>query len=123
MMDGKGKYIIRKLFQAYFTNPQQMPDKTVKTFLRNIGVLLGIQIKQEDILPSFIRNEIEKYHGDILKEKEENKEIDVFGKFLEREITIYEYKIVLMRTITDYIAGMTDKYALKQYEILYGTAY
>ena len=123
MMDGKGKYIIRKLFQAYFTNPQQMPDKTIKTFLRNIGVLLGIQIKQEDILPSFIRNEIEKYHGDILKEKEENKEIDVFGKFLEREITIYEYKIVLMRTITDYIAGMTDKYALKQYEILYGTVY
>ena len=123
MMDGKGKYIIRKLFQAYFTNPQQMPDKTVKTFLRNIGVLLGIQIKQEDILPSFIRNEIKRYHRDILKEKEENKEIDVFGKFLEREITIYEYKIVLMRTITDYIAGMTDKYALKQYEILYGTAY
>lgn len=123
MMDGKGKYIIRKLFQAYFTNPQQMPDKTVKTFLRNIGVLLGIQIKQEDILPSFIRNEIERYHRDILKEKEGNKEIDVFGKFLEREITIYEYKIVLMRTITDYIAGMTDKYALKQYEILYGTAY
>ena len=123
MMDGKGKYIIRKLFQAYFTNPQQMPDKTIKTFLRNIGVLLGIQIKQEDILPSFIRNEIERYHGDILKEKEGNKKIKVFKDILEKKITIYEYKIVLMRTITDYIAGMTDKYALKQYEILYGTAY
>ena len=123
MMDGKGKYIIRKLFQAYFTNPQQMPDKTVKTFLRNIGVLLGIQIKQEDILPSFIRNEIERYHRDILKEKEGNKKIKVFKDILEKKITIYEYKIVLMRTITDYIAGMTDKYALKQYEILYGTVY
>ncbi|MDK2886470.1 MAG: dGTPase [Thermosipho sp. (in: thermotogales)] len=123
MMDGKGKYIIRRLFQAYFTNPQQMPDKTIKTFLRNLRLLLEIKKKQEDIIPSFIRNEIERYHKRILKEEKVDKKFDVFAKFLEKKITVYEYKVILMRTITDYIAGMTDKYALKQYEILYGTAY
>lgn len=28
-MDGKSKYIIKKLFEAYLTNPQQLPDKTI----------------------------------------------------------------------------------------------
>ena len=36
-LDGKGSYIIRKLFKAYFTNPAQMQDSAVKSFFRLIG--------------------------------------------------------------------------------------
>ena len=36
-LDGKGSYIIRKLFKAYFTNPAQMQDSAVKCFFRMIG--------------------------------------------------------------------------------------
>ncbi|MHA1853823.1 MAG: hypothetical protein ACTSUF_10025, partial [Candidatus Heimdallarchaeaceae archaeon] len=31
------------------------------------------------------------------------------------------YKCALLRTICDYVSGMTDNYALNQYELLYGT--
>ncbi|GAB1474512.1 hypothetical protein MASR2M69_19530 [Bacteroidota bacterium] len=33
----------------------------------------------------------------------------------------HRFKTVLIRTITDFIAGMTDKFALSQYKILYGS--
>lgn len=35
-LDGKGSYIIRKLFKAYFTNPAQMQDSAVKSFFKLI---------------------------------------------------------------------------------------
>ena len=31
-MDGKGAYIIRKLFDAYLSNPSQLPDTAIKHF-------------------------------------------------------------------------------------------
>ena len=31
------------------------------------------------------------------------------------------YICALLRTICDYVSGMTDNYALNQYELLYGT--
>lgn len=131
VMDGKGKYIIRKLFQAYFTNPQQMPDKTLISFLKNLKSLsLNEDAKHYDnnqnlkISAYTIRTELEKHHRKILLcENKKEKVNGFFRSVLNKEITICEYKIALMRTITDHIAGMTDKYALKQYEILYGTAY
>ncbi len=124
--DGKGKYIIKKLFQAYLTNPQQMPDKTISTFLRNICNLFNNKFNnkyKKGIITSSIRREIENNHKKILNNKESEKRETVFKEFLTKEITAYQYKVALMRTIVDYITGMTDKYALKQYEILYGTAY
>lgn len=33
------------------------------------------------------------------------------------------FKIILLRVICDHIAGMTDRYALDQYDLLYGTKY
>ncbi|GAH15439.1 unnamed protein product, partial [marine sediment metagenome] len=34
-MDGKANYIIKRLFKAYLSNPQQLPDKTIISFYRN----------------------------------------------------------------------------------------
>ena len=36
-LDGKGAYIIRKLFKAYYTNPNQMQDSAVKELFMMIG--------------------------------------------------------------------------------------
>ena len=33
----------------------------------------------------------------------------------------FKYRSILLRTISDFIAGMTDDFALKQYDNLYGT--
>ena len=100
--DAKGKYIIKKLFQAYYENPQQLPDHCICEFLVEGG-----------------------YYklGEIEKEKK-NYGIGKLRKIFKDEFVNVEEennkKLVLMRVICDYIAGMTDSYALKAYEKLYG---
>lgn len=93
-MDGKATYIIRKIVKAYLTNPQQLPDKTIKVIVEDYLLInkndsIGDRTDRE-----FLENKL----------KEED----------------YEFKMVLLRRVCDYIAGMTDRYAESQYERLYG---
>ena len=37
-MDGKGAYIVRRLFKAYMSNPTQLPDNEIGRFYESIGV-------------------------------------------------------------------------------------
>lgn len=37
VLDGKGAYIIKRLFKAYFTNPNQMQDSAVRALFRVLG--------------------------------------------------------------------------------------
>jgi len=85
-LEGKAKFIIRKLFKAYLNNPLQLPDYILKRYAR---------LKGE---PS-------------LREQ----------PFSEREKNILRYRkrIDFIRLICDYIAGMTDSFALDDYKKLY----
>lgn len=103
-MDGKASYIIRNLLKAYMSNPKQLPDGTIDILYRNFytdsdykKIISGIKTQQE-IIPVLRQHLNEMYYTDA-------------GKF----------KIVLIRTITDFIAGMTDKFAITQFELLYGS--
>ena len=103
-MDGKSNYVIKQLFKAYLTNPQQLPDKTIVSFYENRIPDEVMQIDEKKCslaeLTGKLRDRLEKdYYTDITN----------------------QYKGDLLRTICDYIGGMTDNYALKQYSILYGT--
>lgn len=103
-MDGKADYIIRKLFKAYTTNPQQLPDKTIITLYRNI-------MSKEEFQKLKNGHSIEWLTGglrDILEKDHFNKCED-------------DYKVALLRVICDYIAGMSDNYAMQQYSQLYGS--
>ncbi len=99
--DSKGKYIIKNLFEAYYTNPQQLPDTVIRNTYRTFhkGETADID-----------------YMGDIG---------EIRHKF-ESDITSYrrggqdDKDICLMRMICDYIAGMTDNFAISEYEKLYG---
>lgn len=99
--DSKGKYIIKNLFEAYYTNPQQLPDTVIRNTYRTFH-------KNE-------KSDID-YMGDIG---------EIRHKF-ESDITSYRGSgqdnkdICLMRMICDYIAGMTDNFAISEYEKLYG---
>lgn len=99
--DSKGKYIIKNLFEAYYTNPQQLPDTVIRNTYRTFH-------KNE-------KSDID-YMGDIG---------EIRHKF-ESDITSYRESgqdtkdICLMRMICDYIAGMTDNFAISEYEKLYG---
>lgn len=115
--DGKGAYVIRKLVRAYLTNPQQLPNKYINRF-----------IKVE--LPRSLGTESDNFFQEILQKNDGQypENVNIWKDYQCREIlrAICKNKgwaknsyNALLRTVLDYIAGMTDSYAYKQYEELY----
>lgn len=102
-MDGKSNYMIRQLIKAYVSNPQQLPDKTIVTLYKNY--MTNSQWDTYKIKP----------FKNIVGELRNRLNRDHFNKLNEG------YKQILLRTICDYIAGMTDNYAIEQFNLLYGS--
>ncbi len=96
-MNAKGKYIIKKLFEAYNSHPQQLPDGIILHFMVDIGKYETIE-KAKEAGMGIIRTE--------------------FESVMENPKTIYRCQ--LMRRICDHIACMTDRYAIEEYNNLYG---
>jgi len=88
-MDGKADYIIRKLFSAFITNPQQLPDT-------KIIQLANIILVKRDITVGEMREELKKADW-----SDKNNYTS------------------LIRISVDYIAGMTDSYAIHKFKQLY----
>lgn len=102
-MNTKGQYVIRKLFEAYFSNPQQLPNHYIIQYL--------ISMEQYSTKELAMRTFAKKGEG-VVRTK--------FVEFQRREIAqSVEAKIELMRVICDHIASMTDKYALEEFKRLY----
>jgi len=100
-IDAKARHIIVGLFRAFLDNPQQLPDETIKNFYRNYKPDFYNTLKREE----------KSYTSIVAKLRK---------KFTwERKNSEVKFKNSLLRTIADYISGMTDNYAIKQYEILY----
>lgn len=96
-MNEKGKYIIRKLFEAYYAHPQQLPDGQIMHLLVDCGKYSTIdEAKKKGVGQARVTFE------NVMK----NPDIYV--------------KCVLMRRICDHIASMTDHYAIEEYNNLYG---
>lgn len=96
LMDGKGTYIVRKLFEAYLNTPNQLPDNIITKLFTDY---------------------------ETLKRTDRNSKYDIGGlrSDLGGVIKDNTFLLHLCRNICDYIASMTDRYALKQYEKLYGS--
>lgn len=97
-MDGKGRFIIRRLFKAYITNPRQLHDSTIHFVfeLFKSGNKSWSEITKSDL--GNMRNEID---SSALKSDP-------------------SFLISLLRAICDHIAGMTDNFAVSEYKKLYG---
>ena len=100
-MNEKGRYIIRKLFEAYYEHPQQLPDGCILHILLEADYYKGEYISINQILQKRIGPARVDFN-DLMKNP-----------------TIFE-KCVLMRRICDHIACMTDHYAIEEYNNLYG---
>lgn len=90
-MDGKGRFVIRRLFKAYLTNPNQLHDSTILRVFDIYG-------------KKFAGNDVNRYR-------------DVMSGFKYRTDT--DFNISLLRGICDHLAGMTDDFALAEYTRLY----
>lgn len=107
-MDGKANYIIRKLISAYITNPCQLPDGTIKILINNYA--------------GYLRKLKKMISPEILK-MEDNGNPNEIRQIINNlsGVVNLEFKTTLIRTITDFIAGMTDSFAISQYKTLYGS--
>lgn len=103
--DSKGRYIIKNIFEAYYTNPQQLPDSAIRNMylaLHDNGVNFELKNEYFRMDRSELRSSVMKKINEIRRKKD-----------IANEIWI-------MRVICDYIAGMTDSFAISEYEKLYG---
>ena len=113
-MDGIGEYIIRELFKAYIVNPQQLPDKSIIYVFNNY-----YKLKYSCGCKANLEND-----GYLNR----NGNYDVGAMRIELKKLHFshnnnKYKVALVRTICDYIAGMTDKYAMEKQRELYNIKY
>ena len=102
--DSKGMYIIRKLFDAYYSNPQQLPDHIIENFM----VTSKIYKSKDSLEYGKARNGIAVIRSTFMKQY--NKPVDENDK---------TYCLILMRLICDHISSMTDNYAIQEYQELY----
>lgn len=102
-MNAKGIYIIKKLFQAYYSNPQQLTDGVIRRYMVEIGMYDSIEDAQQKGIGS-VRYDFSQFAGPI----------QTRGSLELKE------QLNLMRVICDHIACMTDHYAIMEYKNLYG---
>lgn len=122
--DYNASMIVQKLFEKYYKNPRLLHSGTVhKIFLETLNhpnrEVSNSAIYLSDASIELVNNEIEemtskKLDEALILEYLENKDYTRS----ERDIVIFEKRRILIRAITDYIAGMTDGYALEEYEKL-----
>ena len=100
-MNAKGQYIIKKLFEAYSSHPQQLPNNVIKRYLRDIGMEKELEKAEVDGIGA-----VRSLFDDEIKTRNS-------GNYDKHK------SILLMRGICDHIASMTDRYALNEYAKLY----
>lgn len=116
-MDGRAEFMLRRLFKAYISNPQQLPDSTIKAFFR-IYLTKAMFINIKDLM-----GKLNVSFSSITQQEQ----IDKFSSGQLREILKFKhtkgrhvYKGCLLRAICDLVSGMTDHRAQVEYNRLYG---
>lgn len=122
--DYNASMIVQKLFAKYYKNPRLLHFGTVhKIFLETLNhpnrEVSNSAIYLSDASIELVNKEIEeitseKLNEALILEYLENKD----HTRDERDVVIFEKRRILIRAITDYIAGMTDGYALEEYDKL-----
>lgn len=104
-MNSKGSYVLKKLFEAYYSHPQQLPDGPILHFMVDINPAANRQIKKYRNIESARVAGMGEVRTD-------------FDEVLNNPKTLFS--CLLMRRICDHIASMTDRYAIEEYNNLYG---
>ena len=122
--DAKGQYIIRKIFQAYYHTPQQLPDDSVFEFLTEYHSLQaknGLPMRNLQGSEGYMEIECEKKLRERANREGVGSVRDTFVKlFRNRENKAVMEELLLMRTICNHIASLTDSGAQRIYREFYG---
>ncbi|WP_353106813.1 deoxyguanosinetriphosphate triphosphohydrolase family protein [Acetoanaerobium noterae] len=105
LFDSNGAAIIEYLFRAYYKNPRLLHKGTLNRIMQDFRKVTKNVISFEEGDPNIIEKEWKK----IIQAKPDVEDIDL----VENEYQ--EKNKILIRNIADFIAGMTDSYAIKEY--------
>ncbi|MDD2440035.1 MAG: hypothetical protein PHD41_07500 [Methanosarcinaceae archaeon] len=100
-MNGKSSFVLRQIIKAYLTNPKQLPDHVLERYTEVCSVPgLKELVEKIDVTQKNIRylskEEFKAQKTEIVKDR------------------------AFLRLMSDYVASMTDLYALQEYQKLYG---
>lgn len=123
--DHNANVIVKTLFQKYYANPRLLEKGPLHRFFVDVlrhedKDIASSAVNLGDGDPSLIQEEIKVIKTTTLDDA-------VICEFLSTgmieedkkwQVIIFEKRRILIRTIVDYIAGMTDEYALREYEKL-----
>ncbi len=122
--DYRASMIVKGLFEKYYMNPRLLHSGTLhKIFIEMLRHsnqrVANSAINLNDGSIKLVNKEID----DITKYPIDEKIVLAYLDNIEdmrnqKDIIIFEKRKILVRAITDYIAGMTDGYALEEYKKL-----
>lgn len=130
-MDGKGEYFIRNLFEAYLSNPRQLTDAILDNYCHTKKMEIK-RLGEEGFVRWLKKKESQYRIADHLSDNQLNQ----ITNFLKKDADGHKFRLLphqlvdklrsylyidgdFIRAVSDHIACMTDKYAKKEYEILY----
>ena len=127
--DYNASVIVKNLFEKYYSNPRLLHSGTIhKMFIETIQhrnkAVANSAINLNDGKIKLVNDEIKEMTKDEIDEEIISKylkeEESVKVKYTDKSIINFEKRKILVRAITEYIAGMTDGYALEEYKKLEG---
>lgn len=122
--DYNASMIVKTLFEKYYANPRLLHTGTihkifVETLMNKNEVVANSAVNLDDGSIKIVNDEIKQITTEPFDEKAirlYQETGDITGR--EKDVIIFEKRKILVRAITDYIAGMTDGYALEEFEKL-----
>lgn len=116
-MDGRCRYIVRRLIRAYKTNAQQLPDSYVA---RLFCVELKSDLEESEYTKVFSLISDELGYNVENVDKWQNYEYRHALRIIQENDDIAQITMpILMRVVYDYVSMMSDSYAYKEYQQLY----
>ena len=122
--DYNANMVVKSLFEKYYSNPRLLHVGTIhKIFLETLRnknkAVSNSAVNLADGSIKLVNEEInditvEPINANIVMEYLQHGDIDC----CDRNIVIFEKRKILVRAIVDFIAGMTDGYALEEYNKL-----
>lgn len=110
--DNKASMIIESLFRAYYNNPKLLHRGTLERLYIEIRKESSEVIDFKNGDHNLVRDELHKISNADLDEIKEIENEEVQKEYLFK-------RKILVRNIIDYIAGMTDSYAINEYNSIF----
>lgn len=110
--DNRGRIIVEALFRAYYNNPRLLHKGTLK----RMYIEMREYADKVNVI-DFIEGDRDEVNKEI--ESIVDRDLSQIDNPEEKKEYLYKKK-VLVRAIADYISGMTDSYAVNEYNSLFG---